>query len=168
MAASKSLVDALGSDGSALLYGSGSALGAIGTRFSVSGNVLSENIFTTSVDLTDVSTGGDIYIEEILLETDSSGLINGTDIEFRTNEAYGLALIGKTTVAKLGPNKTIRLSVDGETGFNFKGLHLSTGKKLTINSTVQNCLLLGIMRVTLQCHRIGAGAGLSISAAIGI
>ncbi len=159
LSAAKSLVDAIGSNGLVLDYSAGSALGAVGTRFNIKGYVKSANIITVGADLINaVGANDDFYVHEILLETDSTGLAIGTDIEIRSDSSYGLALLAKTTVAKLGALKTIRLTVDGETGYNFKGHRVTGLKKLTINTTGLNCTGNGMVQVTLLCERLAAGS----------
>jgi len=162
LAANKSLANAIGSNGSALTYDSGSALGAIGTRFIASGFVKSSNIIIGGAGLFS-SVSGSIFVREILIESDATGLAAGTNVEIQSNSGYGLLKQLVTTVAKLGSNMSIRGTIDGEVGYLFHGCVLDNGNNLTINSTGINCTGNGLVRVTLKCERITAGANASFN-----
>ena len=167
LAANKSLADAIGSNGSVLAYGSGSALGAIGTRFIVSGLVKSGNIVTVGVSL--FGTGGisgSLFIHEILLESDATGLAIGTNIEIQNPNGFGIVKQLVTTVAKLGANMSIRGSIDGEIGYLFRGCMLENSDYLTLNSTNLDCTGVGLVRISLLCERITAGASAIFNTAL--
>lgn len=159
LAANKSLADAIGSNGIALAYGSGSALGAIGTKFILSGLVKSLNIITGGVSLFGVGgISGSLFIHEILLESDATGLAAGTNIEIQNPNGFGIVKQLVTTVAKLGANMSIRGSIDGEVGYLFRGCMLENSDYLTLNSTNLDCTGVGLVRISLLCERITAGA----------
>ena len=156
LAASKSLVDALGSDGTTLSYGSGSVLGAIGTTFWIKKTVTSSNItFASPVDITAVSSGGELAIEQVILKTNSVGLATGTNFQLLSNNANGLANILVETIGNLGGNKTITL--DNASVTKIKTV-LETGKKLQVQNTVADGTGAGTVDIYVQFRRLSAGA----------
>jgi hypothetical protein len=152
---SKSLVDAIGSNGTTLAYGSGSALGAIGTKFWVKKTLVSSAISQAGVDVTGVSSGGELAICEILLKTDATGLAGGTNKQVYSNNANGAANILVEGTATLGANKTTCIEDASVSGC---GTILETGKKLSMNSTVADGTGAGTVDVYIQFERLSAGA----------
>lgn len=156
LAASKSLIDAIGSNGSALAYGSGSALGAIGTSFWIKKTVTSSAILEASdVDITGVSSGGELAIDEVIVKTDGTGLATGTNFELKSNNAKGLENIFVETVANLGASKTVDLDTASVTGIKTV---LESGAKLQVHSTVAACDGAGTIDIYVKFIRLSAGA----------
>ena len=152
----KSLVDAVGSNGTTLVYGSGSALGAIGTEFWVKKTVTSSDIPSGSqLAITGVSSGGELAIEDVIVKTDGTGLANGTNFELKSNNANGLANIFVETVANLGANKTMDLAGASITGIESV---LETGKLLQVESTAAACTGAGTIDIYVKFMRLAAGA----------
>jgi hypothetical protein len=156
LADSKSLVDALGSDGTTLAYGSGSMLGAIGTLHVVSKTLTSSNITQAGVDITGVSSGGALMIEDIFMNTDGTGLATGTNFQIDTDNANGVPTLFAETVANLGANKTESLTTGSVTAIT--GGVLETGKKLIAKSTVADCTGAGTITIVIKFRRVAAGA----------
>ncbi|MFA5030686.1 MAG: hypothetical protein WC495_03795 [Patescibacteria group bacterium] len=156
LAVNKSIVDAVGSNGTTLVYGSGSALGAIGTTFWIKKTMTSSAILTASnVDITGVSAGGELAIEDVIVKTDGTGLATGTNFELLSNNAKGLANIFVETVANLGASKTMDLDHASVTGLRTV---LESGAKLQVHSTVAACDGAGTIDIYVKFRRIAAGA----------
>ena len=155
IAANKSLVDAVGSDGSVLTYGVGSALGAIGTVFWVTKTLISSTVTQAGVDITGVSSIGALAVEDIVVKTDATGLAAGTNFKIDSDNAKGLASIFAETVANLGVSKTMDLSQASVTKIRSV---LETGKKLIAKSTVADCTGAGTIDVNIKFRRLVAGA----------
>ena len=156
LADSKSLVDAIGSNGTALAYGSGSALGAIGTTLVIQKTLVSSAIVQAGVDVTGVSSGGALMIEDIFINTNATGLAAGTNFTLETNNASGVAVFFAETVANLGANKTENVASGSVTGIT--GIVLETGKKIIAKSTVADCTGAGTITLTIKLRRVAAGA----------
>lgn len=156
LADSKSIVNALGSDGTTLLYGSGSTLGAIGTEFWIKKQMVSSAILeATPVDITGVSSGGELAILDVIVKTDGTGLATGTNFEIKSDNAMGLLNIFVETVANLGATKTVDLA--GASVTKIKTV-LSVGKKLQVHSTVAACTGGGLIDIYVKFQRLAAGA----------
>lgn len=151
--ASKSLVDAIGSNGTTLVYGAGSILGAVGTEFIVKKSLVSSAITQAGVDVTGVSSVGELEIMDVVLETDGTGLAAGTAVQLKTDNAYGAEIWAQELVANLGASAT----VSTPSAVN-KKVVVETGKKVTINSTVADCTGAGVLNVYIRFKRIAAGA----------
>ena len=69
----------------------------------------------------------DVFIENIVIMTDSTGLATGTDFEVLTDDATGLKTILSTAVSGLGANATIDMytaSVTKQRTIVHKGNHI--------------------------------------------
>lgn len=156
LAASKSLVDAIGSNGSTLVYGSGSILGAIGTVFWIKKTMVSSAILSGApVDITGVSSGGELAVEDVVVKTDGTGLAGGTNFELKSNNARGQLNFFVETVANLGGSATVDsagASVLGEETV------LETGKKFQVQATVGDCTGAGEIDIYIKLRRLSAGA----------
>jgi len=69
---------------------------------------LSSDLTTVAQNLALV-TGGDVSIENILFETDATGLAGGTTLEFLTDDPIGLAVFASIAVSLLGANKSCNM-----------------------------------------------------------
>jgi len=155
LAVTKSIIDAIGSDGATLVYGAGSTLGAIGTEFWVKKTLTSSAIVQAGVDITGVSSTGELAITDVIVKTDATGLATGTNFVVCSDNANGLANIFVETVANLAANKTMDLA--GASVTKIKTV-LSTGKKLIAKSTVADCTGGGTIDVYVKFQRLAAGA----------
>lgn len=55
------------------------------------------------------ASGGDIYIDNVIIETNATGLATGTNFELIASETVGLAVFFSETVANLGANATVNM-----------------------------------------------------------
>jgi hypothetical protein len=107
---------------------------------------LSSDIVLAATNIGTV-TGGDIEIEQMLLDTDGTGLAGGTNVQILTDDTNGQANIMVETVANLGANKSIDLFTASVTK---QRRVIRQGKHLQINSTVAACTGTGVW--TLYVH----------------
>jgi len=161
LADSKSLVDAIGSTGGALAYGSGSALGAIGTVHVITKSLTSSAILqdgVNTVDVTGDSSGGDLIIEEVTMNTDATGLAAGTNFQLEiSGNTYGTAAaIMSEAVANLGATATVGGTSASVTALS--GAVLETGSKIVASSTVAACTGVGVITMQIKFRRVAAGA----------
>jgi hypothetical protein len=162
LAASKSLVDALGSNGTTLSYGSGSALGAIGTVVvcnTGSALVSSEIKASSEKDLTDIVTGT-VLVEDIILETDLTGIAAGANIEIKTTSGFGPATVCSEAVANLGAN--VRVSMKAASVIPLVPFTMAGTDKLTIGCSGIDCTGAGVLRITIIARRQTDGALIAI------
>jgi len=159
LADSKSLVDAIGSDGTTLSYGSGSVLGAVGTVVMVYKVLTSSAILQAGVDVTAVSTDGQLMIEDIYMNTDATGLAGGTNFQLETDNAKGVTVFFAETVANLGANKTENIASGSVTAIT--GTVLETGKKIIARATVADCTGAGTITLAIKLRRVAAGANIA-------
>jgi len=160
LADSKSLVDALGFTGTAAVTSTAGMLRTMaGTTFVVSKVLTSSNIVQGGVDVTGVSAGGAILIEDICMKTDGTGLATATNFQLSNNNAVGATLIYAEAVASLGASVTKHMQASGVTaGVPFV---LSSGKKITANCTVMDCTGGGTITIDIICRRLADGASLA-------
>lgn len=156
LADSKSLIDAIGSNGTTLVYGSGSILGAKGTSFWIKKTMVSSAIVSGApVDITSVSSGGELAVEDVIVKTDGTGLATGTNFELKTDNARGQLNFFVETVANLGASVTVNLDAASVTG---ERTILESGKKFQVQSTVLDCTGGGEIDIYIKLRRIDAGA----------
>ncbi len=162
--ANKSLVDAIGADGAAILaVGAGSVVGASGAQFIVKKTLTSSAVLQAGVDVTGLATGGDILIEDVIFQSDGTGLVTGTNFELKKNGGKGVLTVFSESIAAIGgANKSESLG----TGSVVAGdaFVLESGQKLTANSTVADCTGAGTLDIYLICRRVAAGATLAAAA----
>lgn len=156
LADSKSLVDAVGSDGTTLSYGSGSALGAVGTVHVIQKTLTSSAVVQAGIDITGVSSGGALIIEDIMMSTDATGLVTGTNFTIESDNASGVGVFFAEAIASLGANTTENLASGSVT--SIAGVVLESGKKLTAKVTVADCTGAGTITITVKFRRAAAGA----------
>lgn len=114
-----------------ILVPTGSEIG-VGSPFIIKKTITSSAITTSAQDLSSVAFGGDLYVENVVLKTDSTGLAGATNFRILSNNSKGLVAILEETVANLGANKTIDLvtaSIVKQKTF------LESGKKLQFLGT---------------------------------
>ncbi len=122
--------------------------------------ITSSSITTSPQDLTTVATGGDMVIENIILETDGTGLAGGTNFQILKNGGEGLAIFMSETVGNLGANKT----VDSFSASIAKQRStIKVGQKLQFDNTVGAGTGGGTIKVTIVLFRAIAGANITVS-----
>lgn len=160
LGANSSLVDAVGFNGVvALTVTAGSLYGASGAEFIVKKALTSSAVVTGGVDVTGTATGGDIMIEDIIFETDGTGLAAGTNFTIEKNGGSGVLTFFSETVANLGANKTEVLSTGSVVASN--GTVLESGQKLVAKCTGSSCTGSGVITAYIKCKRVAAGATLA-------
>lgn len=85
---------------------------AAGSSFWVKKTITSSTLLTTAQDLTTAATG-QLFVKEIIVKTDSTGLAGATNFEILSNNAKGVVNIFVETVANLGANITKVMSGGG-------------------------------------------------------
>lgn len=103
----------------------------------------------------------DIEIEDIVLETDTTGLAGGTTLELRTDDAvFGLRVPVSMAVSSLGASTTH--SFFGSTPFTVWGTFvLRQGQKLQIDSTVAACTGAGKFQLWIKYRPMAAAGSLA-------
>lgn len=128
----------------------------IGSTFWVKKTVTSSDIKTaTAVDITGVSSGGELQVEDVIVKTDSTGLAGGTNFQILSDNAKGLANIFVETVANLGASKTMDLSGASVTGIKTV---IETGKKLQVQNTDADGTGTGTIDIYVKLRRLAAAA----------
>ncbi len=131
----------------------------VGSVFTIKKTVVSSAILSASaVDLTGVSTVGELALESVLLKTDTTGLgtSTGVDVQILTNNVKGAATVMEETIANLGASVT--LPGTEATVAEFQPTVLETGKKVQIQATTGPCTGAGTVDVYLTFRRLTAGA----------
>jgi hypothetical protein len=161
LAANKSIVDAIEANGTAALtITAGSVLGASGVKFIIQKSLVSSAVVTGGVDVTGAATGGDILIEDIVFETDGTGLATGTNFTLERSAGEGVLTFFGEAVSSLGANTSERL-VTGSVVSTGGPLTLKSGSKIVAKSTGLSCDGAGVIKMTLICRRIAAGSTLA-------
>ena len=106
--ANKSLADAIGFNGVTTIASTAGMLRtAAGTYFVVTKSLTSSDILTTGVSVTGNATGGDIYVEKAIFQTNATGLAAGTNFQLQAaSNTEGRNVIWSETVANLGTSVT--------------------------------------------------------------
>ena len=155
LADSKSIINAIGSDGTTLLYGSGSMLGAIGTEFWVKKSILAANIdVATATNLTTISSGGELSVEDVIVKNDVTGVATSTNINILSDNTDGAPIIWAEAIANLGPNTTVDLHKATVRGVR---TILEEGKRIKIQATGLDATG-GTVYVYIKFKRLAAGA----------
>lgn len=128
----------------------------IGSRFWVTKTVVSSAILSASAtDITSVSSGGALAVNQIICQTDATGLAGGTNFNLLSNNATGAPVILANAVAGLGANATVDLFTAGVTK---QRTVLESGKKFQVQSTVAPCTGAGTITIYIELERLAAGA----------
>lgn len=158
---SKSIVDALGVNGvAALTVGAGSLVGQSGQPFIVKSALASTAVVTGGVDVTAVATGGDIFIDDIIIVTAGTGLATGTNFTLEKAAGGGVLTFFGETVAALGAQAYETLatgSVVASTG----PVILESGQKIVAKCTIASCDGAGTITLYIKARRVAAGANLT-------
>ena len=167
IAANKSIADAIGFDGSAVVAATAGMLRVMtGTTFVVKKTLTSSAVVQAGVDVTAVSTVGAIAIESVHCMTDGTGLAAGTLFTLETDNAKGKAVFLTEAVADLGATAT-EISYLGNAGTTDAGSFapiLETGKKVIAKCTAADCTGVGTIDVYLVCRRLADNAALTAAA----
>jgi len=124
----------------------------LGPVFVIKKTVVSSTILTASaVDITGLSSGGELEVVNVIVKTDSTGLAGGTNFQILSNNAKGLANIFVETVANLGANKTMDLNAASVTKIR---TILESGKKLQVQNTVANGSGAGTIDIYIVFRRL--------------
>ena len=160
VAANKSLVDAIGFDGNAVVAASAGMVRTMaGTTFVVKKALTSSAIVGAGVDVTGASSVGDIEILNVIVNADGTGLAAGTNFTLNSNNAKGgTTAFFSTAVSGLGANGTISTTTASVT----KGTHvLESTKKIVAKCTAADCTGTGTVDVYLVCRRLADNATLA-------
>jgi hypothetical protein len=130
-------------------------VGEIGSVFEIKKTLTSSAVVQAGVDITGVSSGGDLWIDDIVLQTDGTGLAGGTNFTVGTNNTKGGAVNLSSAVSGLGANATIDLTTASVT--KIRGV-VESGKKLVAKSTAADCTGAGTIDVYVKFRRMAAGA----------
>lgn len=128
---------------------------ASGTHLLVQKTLASSAIVTGGVDVTGAASGGDLYLEDVIFETDGTGLATGTNVILAKTAGDGSSKYCEEAVANLGVSKTIELQ--DMSVANTRGT-LASGNKIQIKSTGLDCTGAGTLTITLVFRRIDATA----------
>lgn len=130
---------------------------AVGTNAAVQPkSFLSSTVLSTGV--LGFTAAGSLLCSDIILETDATGLATGTSFTVTTNDAFGVAVVCSQLVAGLNGNKTVKCS--GATVPMVPFVILDT-ETLTLKCVAGSCDGTGHIRVTPNCMRLTASAGMS-------
>lgn len=131
------------------------APGDAGSYFWIKKTFVSSAITTTPVDMTSVSTGGELAILMVIFKTDSTGLAGGNNFQVITNNANGTPLVMAEDVTVLGANKSSDIFVTTQGKVRTV---LELGKKIQVQSTDSNCTGAGTVDVYIQLQRLSPTA----------
>ena len=127
----------------------------LGDEFWLKKTLTSSDILTTGVDVTGVSSGGELAIEDVIVKSDGTGLAAMTNFELETNNANGLADFFVTVASGLGANKTIDLANASVT--KIKTI-LESGKKVVARASAAHGTGAGTVDVYIKFRRLAQGA----------
>ena len=126
---------------------------AAGSVFSITKSLVSSGITTVAADLTTVANGR-LYIEDIIVETDATGLAGGTNFVISSNDPVGTATPFSVATSSLGASATINLL----TATTKQRIVLGAGYKLQFASTGSVCTGPGVAKVTVIFRRLDDNA----------
>ncbi len=136
-----------------------------GTPFPLQVTVVSSTIpnnTQTAGAITGAASGA-IVIEDIILETGTTGVAGPTNLEFTTDNVSGLTGAAAPNVLQavsaLGANKTVVCKTSSTT--KILPFTLESGKKLYLDGDDGAGTGAGTVRITLLCRRVAAGASLA-------
>lgn len=155
---SDAAVTTVGTASSIMAYLKGLANGGTGagTTFWISKTLISSNIVTaTPPDITGVSSGGDLAIRDLIIQSDATGLAGMTALTVATNNVKGVLIFFQTAITALGANGTVDMANASVTKIH---TILESGKKLTANRTVADGTGAGTITVYVRFERLTAGA----------
>lgn len=173
VASNKSLADAIGFDGSAAVTASAGMLRTCkGMQEAVSITVTSStlpNNTQTAGDMTSAATGA-ILIEDMVIETDGTGIAGPTNLNITVDNAKGLTGAANPLVAVavsgLGANKTVSIGSDTVVTKHLPFV-LESGKKLFASGSSAGGSGAGTARITVKYRRLADNASLAAGGTIG-
>lgn len=134
---------------------------ASGSEFFVSKTLISSNNTVAAQNLTSVASGR-IYIYDIVLKTDSTGLAGGTNFVISTTNAKGTTTVLAETVTNLGANKTVSMqNPKTQASLNSNPTVLEAGAKLQFATTVAAGTGAGTIDIIIYCVRVDENAQLT-------
>jgi hypothetical protein len=158
---SKSLVDAIGFNGVVKATpGAGNLIGVAGAPFVIKKALTSSAVVQAGVDVTAVAAGGDIVIDDIIIQTNATGLAAGTNFTLEKDAGTGLLTFFGETVANLGANKTENLT-SGSVVVATGPIVLESGQKIVAKCTVADCTGAGTITLWIKGRRGADGATLT-------
>lgn len=129
-----------------------------GSEFTIKKTITCSGVPTaTPTDITGVSSGGELELQQIRVKTDGTGLAGMTNLNFLTNNVKGLLdPIAAVAASGLGANKT-------QQGTSFAATALvptvlESGKKIQIQATGSDGTGAGTIDIYLVFRRLTAGA----------
>lgn len=154
LAANKSLVDALGVDGTAT---TGVLTTQPGSVFAITKTITQSDIVAAGADLTGVSSGGKLQLIDVVVQNgstqcDSAG--NAGVLELYSDNVCGSASFFTAAEELLLANVAVGMA-DATTQ---NSLVLETGKKLQYKATTEDFTSAGTMDVIMIFRRLAAGA----------
>jgi hypothetical protein len=157
-AANKSIFDAVGFDGNTGVSASAGMLRTMaGTTFIIKKALTSSDVLQVGVDVTGVSSVGEILIEDFILQNDGTGLAAGTNFTMNTDNVNGSVVFCSNAVSGLGADTII----DKKVATVGKSVVLESGKKVVAKCTVADCTGGGVINVYLLCRRLANNATLA-------
>lgn len=110
--------------------------------------VLTSSDLTTGGAILATANAGDIYIKDIVLRTDSTGLAGGTAFQIYTDSTIGNPVIFSETFGNLGANQTVSLAYSAAAT-----TVVARDKHIKVKSTVGAGTGAGKVYVTIVCQR---------------
>lgn len=140
---------------------------ASGTSFWRFYTITSSTITTTAQNLTTAATGR-LFVKQIIVKTDSTGLAGGTNFQILSNNAKGVVNIAVETVANLGANATRVLTTlppaadtttsDGVFSVTALPTILESGKRIQYSNTSAVGTGAGTIDIAIQFERVDDNA----------
>ena len=149
----------------------------LGTDFWLGTTVVSSGIVKATLQLTQVSTGGDLVVEDIILKTNGVGLTGGDTLQIVCDNVKGTLLILGEAVSRLGVNKTTDMAAmvayqavqdynktggSAGTAKNCKTV-LESGKRIGIKSDQTANTGAGTIDVFIKFRRLAADADVKLA-----
>lgn len=128
----------------------------IGSEFWVKKTLTSSAIPQAGVDVTGVSSGGELSIEDVIVKSDATGLAGMTNFELETDNAKGLADFFVTVASGLGGAvKTVDMTGASVTKIRTV---LESGKKVVAKASAADGTGAGTVDVYIKFRRLAAAA----------
>lgn len=124
-----------------------------GKQFIVQKSLTSSAIVTGGVDVTGTASGGDVLIENILLETDGTGLATGTNFTIEKDGGTGVLTFLSQVITGLDEGNE-QVDMKNASVVSSQFAILDSGQKLVAKCTGSSCTGSGVIDVTLVCRRI--------------
>ena len=130
-----------------------------GTVFIVKKALTATAITTGGVDVSGPSSGGELLVEDFILQSDGTGLggTAGSDFTLNSDNTNGSGVFCSNTVGAMGTD----ILLDKKTVAVGKSHVLESGKKVTAKCTTAACTGAGIINVYLLCRRLADNVSLA-------